>query len=346
MTCEPRRNRRRFWKSDAGDDKLAAYQTLYTVLTTLTRLIAPVMPFLAETMYQNLVLASGGRQAPDQGVNTPRSPLSVHLCGYPKPDELPTDEQLSTDMNALLRLVSLGSAARNAAKIKVRQPLAELKVQPAGDADRRAVERFADQIMEELNVKKVTLHDRAAGELLTAEVKPNLKALGERLGAGLKDVQFAVASYDQTKLAARALARLPFPLDLPGDRTVILSPSDLWVTTKAPPGWAGVADGGTQVLIDARLTDALKREGMARDVIRQVQDLRKTAGLQMEDRIELHLGTESDALRKAIEEHRDYIAAETLTVRWASAPLDGDAHRADVKIDGQPLAIMLRRIAR
>jgi isoleucyl-tRNA synthetase len=127
---------------------------------------------------------------------------------------------------------------------------------------------------------------------------------------------------------------------------VTLDPADLWVTTKAPEGWSGVEDRGTQVLIDARLTDALKREGMARDVIRQVQDLRKTADLQMEDRIELYLGTESDALRQAIAAHRDYIAAETLTVRWATAPLDGAAHRAEVKIDGQALTSMLRKVPR
>ena len=307
------------------------------MLTTLTRLIAPVMPFLAETMYQNLVAACGFAEA------KPQAAKSVHLSDYPKPDELPIDVQLSADMDALLRLVSLGSAARNAVKIKVRQPLAELKVQAAGDADRRAVERFADQIIEELNVKKVTLHDRAHGPLLTLDVKPNPKALGPKFGPHLKEVQAAIAAANPADLAAKVQQGLPFDLPTP-NASVTLEPSDLWVSTKAPEGWAGVEDRGTQVLIDARLTEALKAEGMARDVIRQVQDLRKTGGLEMEDRIELHLGTESETLRQAIDAHRDYIAAETLTVHWANAPLEGaDVHRADVKIDGQALTIMVRK---
>src|SRR5205823_2344294 len=135
-----RRNRRRFWKGEKGADKLAAYQTLYTVLVTLTKLIAPVVPFLAEEMHQNLRLAA--------------EPESVHLCDYPKNDDSLIDARLSADMAALLRLVTLGSAARNMVKIKVRQPLAELQVQPGTEADRRAVARFADQIAEELNIKR------------------------------------------------------------------------------------------------------------------------------------------------------------------------------------------------
>src|SRR5262249_35441653 len=129
-----RRNRRRFWKSERTADKLAAYQTLYTVLTTLTKLFAPVMPFVTETMHQNLVAGSDGART------------SVHLADFPEVDESLIDAELSADMDALLRLVSLGSAARNVVKMKVRQPLAEMKVQPGDDLDGRAVDRFADQI--------------------------------------------------------------------------------------------------------------------------------------------------------------------------------------------------------
>src|SRR5262249_51792512 len=112
----------------------------------------------------------------------------------------------------------------------------------------------------------------------------------------------------------------------------------------AAEGWAGVAERGTQVLVDARITDELKREGMARDVVRQVQELRKQSALEMEDRIALHLHTESDALRQAIATHKAYIDAENLTARWSYQPSDGQAHTAQVKIDGQPLTIMLRRV--
>ncbi len=323
-----RRNRRRFWKSEQGTDKLAAYQTLYTVLTTLTRLFAPVMPFLAEMMYQNL--------------KTSGEPESVHLCAFPEIEGSLIDEQLSADMNALLRLVSLGSAARNSVKIKVRQPLAEMKVQPGSDSDHRAVERFADQIMEELNVKKVIIHEASAGPLLTLDVKPNLKTLGPKLGPRLKEVQAALAATSPVTLAAKVQAGQPFELTCPGG-SVLLDPTDLWVTTKAPEGWAGVADRGTQVLIDTRITEVLAREGMARDVIRQVQQLRKEADLEMEDRIALHLATESTKLQQAIAAHKDYICAETLTTQWSEQALNGEAHRANVKVEGQSLTIELSK---
>jgi isoleucyl-tRNA synthetase len=323
-----RRNRRRFWKSEQGADKLAAYQTLHSVLVTLTELCAPVMPFLTEEMYRNLVPGSDDR--------------SVHLGDYPEADESLIDPQLSADMEALLDLVTAGSAARNTVKIKVRQPLAEMKVQPADESDRRAVARFSDQLREELNVKKVTLHE-GNGPLLTVEVKPNPKALGQKgLGPRLKDIQTAITASDPVALAARVRSGETIEVALPGE-VVALDPADLWVTTKAPEGWAGVDDRGTQVLVDARITEELKREGMARDVVRLVQELRKQAGLEVEDRIVLYLGTESASLRQAIDAHRDYIAAETLTVRWSDKPLGDGAHMANVKVDGQALTIQLRK---
>ncbi len=159
------------------------------------------MPFLCETMYQNLVVKGAGK-----------GPASVHLCDYPQADAALIDERLSEDMKELLRLVSLGSAARNAVKIKVRQPLAELKVQPAGDAERRAVERFGDQIREELNVKNVTLHDKTAGPLLGQQVRPNMKTLGAKFKAQLQAVQKAIASANPEEVAARVQKGEPFLL--------------------------------------------------------------------------------------------------------------------------------------
>ncbi len=323
-----RRNRRRFWKSEQGTDKQAAYQTLYTVLVTLTKLIAPIVPFLTESMYQNLVI---------QGTAGKRNePLSVHLCDYPGAESSLIDETLSADIEALLRLVSLGLAARNQAKIKVRQPLAELKVQPAGEADRRAVERFADQICEELNIKRVTLHDPSQGALLTQEVKPNLKTLGPKFGAQLKAVQAAIAAAAATELASKVQAGAPFTL---GEFT--LEPTDVVLTNKAPDGWSGWVDRGTQVLLDTRLTEELALEGMARDVVRQVQELRKQSGLEMEDRISLFLDTPSTILRSAIDTHRDYIAGETLTTGWVTTQPGGNSVR--VKVEGNELTIALRK---
>jgi isoleucyl-tRNA synthetase len=236
------------------------------------------------------------------------------------------------------------SAARNIVKIKVRQPLAEMRVKPGSDADRRAVERFADQICEELNVKKVTLHDPAEGPLLTEEVKANMKTLGPRFGPRLKDVIAAITGTPAAMLAAKVQAGQPLELACAGG-PVTLDPADLIVQRKAPEGWAGVAEGSTQVLIDARITPELALEGMAREVVRQVQELRKQSRLEMEDRIELHLETDSDTLRQAIATHRQYIGGETLTDRWSEEALNGEAHSNRVRIEGQDLAICLRRVS-
>jgi isoleucyl-tRNA synthetase len=325
-----RRNRRRFWKSEHGADKTAAYQTLYTVLLTLTKLIAPVVPFLTETMFQNLA---------DTGKTR-----SVHLCDYPAVDEALIDADLSAEMEALLRLVSLGSAARNQVKMKVRQPLAELRVQPADDRERRAVERFAEQITEELNLKKVALHDQAAGPLLKAEIKPNPKTLGVKYKQHLGAVGQALAAADPVSIATKITAGETFTLNCPGLGEIVLEPTDVFLQWKGAEGWVGVADRGTQLALDGRITEELKLLGLARDVIRQVQELRKTAGLEMSDRIALYLHTDSPVLQKAIATHKDYLCAETLATTWATQPLGEGAHRAQVKIEGQALTVELRKI--
>jgi isoleucyl-tRNA synthetase len=323
-----RRNRRRFWKSEHGPDKTAAYQTLYTVLLTLTKLLAPVMPFLTEAMYGNLK----GPIVRGQG--------SVHHEPYPEATEPLLDAELSAEMDALLRLVSLGSAARNTAKIKVRQPLAELRIQPGSEAERRAIERFADQIKEELNLKKVTLHDPAAGTLLGYDVKPNLKTFGPKFGNRLQAAQKALAALNPTAVAEKVTSGQPLELPLEGG-AVTLDPTDIFVQPKAPTGWVGLADRGTQLALDTRISEDLALEGMAREVVRQVQQARKNADLQMEDRIVLYLQTDADKLQRAIEVHREYIASETLVAKWAREALGEGAHRVEVKVEGLQLMIEL-----
>jgi isoleucyl-tRNA synthetase len=320
-----RRNRGRFQSNvdsldDAGRrDKWAAHQTLYTVLTTLCRLFTPVIPFLSEAMYQNL--------------RTANDPESVHLCDFPEANSALVDERLSADMDALLELVSLGGAARNVAKIKVRQPLAELRVQTTDEAVRRAVQRFPEQITEELNVKRIALHDESA-PLLTAAARLNKKTAAAKLKDKVKAAETFLATANAAELAARLKAG---PVEIAG---VPLDATDLPIEFKATDGWAGAAEKGIQVALDSRITEDLAREGMARDVIRLVQDHRKNSGLNIEDRIVLHLQTASERLLAAIDAHRDHIAAETLTVRWSNEPV-GDL--ADSKVEGQLLRISLAR---
>ncbi|TMA07902.1 MAG: isoleucine--tRNA ligase [Deltaproteobacteria bacterium] len=326
-----RRNRRRFWKSEKSSDKLAAYQTLYGVLTMLTRLLAPITPFLVEGMYQNL------ERSVDQDTDRP---LSVHLCDFPQVDESLIDAELSASMEALLRVVSLGSAVRNSVRIKVRQPLAEMKVQPANDPERRAILRFAEQMCEELNVKNVSLHDPAQGPLLRYEIKPNLKTLGPKLGERLKEVQAALAALDSVSVVEKIQTGGSLELACPGG-PVVLDKNDILVNVRAPEGWAGLSDHGTQLILDVRVTEELACEGTAREIVRHIQELRKKSGLEMEDRIRLSFQTDSSTVREAIETHKSYISGETLAVELTKEPLDGNAERAVIKLQGQTLTIEL-----
>jgi len=242
----------------------------------------------------------------------------------------------------LLRLVRLGSAARNTMKIKRRQPLAEMKVQPADERDRRAVERFADQICEELNVKKVTLHEPAQGSLLQHDFRPNPKSLGPKLGPRLKEVLSALTALDPGELGAGLESGKPVILKCASGE-VTLEAADFFKQVKAAEGWIGIAEGGTQVALDVRITESLAQEGMAREVVRHVQELRRTAKLEMENRIVLYLGTSSAPLQKAIAAHQKYIMSETLTTQWSEHPLGDGAFHVDVKMDGQPLRIELKK---
>jgi len=356
-----RRSRRRFWRGkSAGDmDKLSAYQTLYTVLVTLTKLMAPIVPFFTEAMYQNLIRQHGFDEknpsppTPLPGGERGAVPESVHHCDYPQADQSLLDEKLSQEMDALLRIVSLGSAARNTAKIKVRQPLAELKVQPADEADASAVKRFAEQIKEELNVKAVSLHSplspggRGAGgegvqSLLTMQIKANLKTLGPKAGAKLQEIKKQIEAGPPEILAIASGSTASHTITA-GDMTVEITAADLNSTPVGNEGWVGVVDKNTQVAIDTRLTKELKEEGLAREVIRQVQDLRKKSDLQMEDRIALVLQTAAPELNEAIATFKDYIASETLTKEWpATAAADG--FTSEVKAEGMGLTISIKKV--
>ena len=299
-------------------DKNAAYQTLYTVLTTLCKLMAPCVPFVTETMWQNLRL--------------PTDPESVHLCDFPPADAASVDNGLSLHMAAVQRVCSLGLSARQAAKINVRQPLAELVVQ-AADADAQAVTRFADLIADELNVKCVRLHTGSEA-LLKVTAKLNKKTAASKLGAKLKEAEDALA-----KMSAADLDASPFVL-----AGVELTAGDVVREFAAPAGWCGVADKGTQVAISITITPELKLEGLARDVVRQVQNERKNAKLDLLDKIALHLHTEAAELASAIEAHHSTIATAVQATEWSAAPLGDGAHTATVKIDGHPLTVQLRKV--
>ncbi len=232
-----RRSRRRFWKSESDADKLAAYQTLYESLVTLAKLLAPYTPFLAEELYQNLV----------RSVDT-AAPESVHLCDWPVADEAGVDEDVTFAMDCARRVVELGRAARNAAAVKNRQPLAEVAVAAAA-RERAALARLADIVTDELNVKELRLLGDP-GELLAYALKPNLKLLGPRLGKQVGAVGAALRAVDGADFVAALRTGGSAPLVLADGEQVRLAEEEVLVETVAPEG--------SRVESDADFTVALR----------------------------------------------------------------------------------------
>jgi isoleucyl-tRNA synthetase len=335
-----RRSRRRFWKSESDSDKLAAYSTLYEVLVTLSKLIAPVMPFLAEQMYQNLV-RSGGRNHD--------APESVHHCAYPEMDESLVDRQLLDDVALAQTVVSLGRSARNKASIKVRQPLREVVVRVPNRADEDALRRVEPQVLEELNIKRIELTPEV-GDLITYQIKPNFALLGPKYGKRLGAVREGLAALDPAGVAARVQADQPVAVQVPGENeTVELLPGEVVVETREREGFAVAQEGGLVVALDTELDDELLREGMARDLVRVINDMRKSAGFDVSDRITTYVQVEGpdDGDRRlaegALQQFRDYIAAETLTSNLVEGePVDG-AYRQDEKVGSATLRLAVKR---
>jgi isoleucyl-tRNA synthetase len=318
-----RRSRRRFWKSESDTDKLAAYQTLYEALVTVTKLLAPFTPFVAEELYQNLV----------RGVD-PAAPESVHLSAWPVVDEQAIDAGVSFDMAAVRRVVEMGRAARNAAAVKTRQPLAEVVVAlPAAECG--SVERLRDVLLDELNVKDL----RVAGdesELVAYTVKPNLKVLGPRLGKQLGALQAALREADTAALVAEVRGAGAVVVTA-GDSELRLVEEDLLIETGSPEGYQVESEGGRTVALKTHVDDALREEGVARELVHAVQLARKNAGLRIEDTIKLWLTVPAE-LAAVVERHGDTIRAETLAGELVLAEAAGE-YRETARLDGHDIGI-------
>ncbi len=322
-----RRSRRRFWKSESDSDKQAAYSTLYTSLVTLSKLLAPAMPFLADEMYQNLV----------RGVDA-HAPESVHLAKWPQADENLIDETLNREMALVMRLVSLGHAARQKANRKVRQPLAEAAFALGRPEERRAVETYADLITDELNVKKIRLLD-ASSEAVTFTLKPLPKQLGQKYGRKFPAIQKAILGMDAASAAPALLSGQPLHVAANAETFDIL-PEEVEVRADAKSGFAVAADGAYLAALVTDLTPELVREGLAREFVRRVQDLRKTAGLDVADRIKVYV-TATPGLKEAIEAHQEYVTAETLTVELSFDKPPASATTVEDAFDNEKVNIGL-----
>jgi isoleucyl-tRNA synthetase len=360
-----RRNRRRFWRSrDASDtDKLAAYQTLYEVLVTLSKLLAPCAPFVCERMYQNLVVQGVVVPATKQFLdgllsaketrrhdlkkqieswsvadsNNPEDqPPSVHLCSYPTPDETLLDPDLNERMALAQLVVKLGHKLREESDLRVRQPLAELRFACQDPQQRAAIERLADVIEEELNIQKLTSCDHL-DDLVSYVYKPNQKALGPKYGKLLGAITAALAAADPATLAplrrgesvtigvrgqglgvsedksknqdsgGGSLTPNPQPLT-----PITLTPADIVITTQQAAEWVSTDERGVQIALSTHLTPELLQEGIARDFVRQVQQLRKDANLEIQARIKVFYSTDDADVSAALKSWNEYIRGETL----------------------------------
>ncbi|HLF12399.1 MAG TPA: isoleucine--tRNA ligase, partial [Gammaproteobacteria bacterium] len=303
-----RRNRRRFWKAVSGDDKQAAYVTLYECLHAVHRLMAPFMPFMSEAVYQNLV----------RGVDE-EAPASVHMASWPKSDPTRLDGELLQETEVVQRVVGLGRAARNSARLKVRQPLPRLLIRVPDEAAARAVKRHEDQILDELNVKSLELIPRDA-KLVSYRIKPNLPLLGKRYGKMIPALRQFLAEADGAAIAA-AVARGETQRFTVGGQILEVEPEALLVESTSAEGFACAEDGGYLVGLDTSLNDELRREGLARELVRAVQDARKQAGLEVSDRILLMV--EGDELvAAALQHYKDYLMSEALASKWQRPAAD------------------------
>jgi isoleucyl-tRNA synthetase len=305
-----RRNRRRFWKAGADADKAAAYATLHECLTTLARLLAPFLPFLAETMHDNLVRSLD-----------PTAPVSVHLTDYPIADPASIDRALTRDMAAVLAAASLGHAARQEAAVKVRQPLPAILVHAREPERYAALERLRDQLLDELNVKELRpLTD--PGDVVSFDIRPNLPVLGPKYGKRLGAVRQALAALDPAAVAASVAAGDPVPLAFPDGETIALQPAEILVDLLKRPGFAAAQADGLTVVLDTSVTTELLREGLARDFVRGIQDARKGAGYRVEDRIAVGFVADPEVV-DAIHAFRDWVMGETLAVELGETAVAG-----------------------
>ncbi|HEY2479603.1 MAG TPA: isoleucine--tRNA ligase [Solirubrobacterales bacterium] len=335
-----RLSRRRFWDGDR-----AAFGTLRTCLLETAKMLAPFTPFLADEIYRNLQGGAEGEfgEAPD----------SVHLVSFPEVDEALVDAELEAGMAAVQRTVRLGHAARSAGKVKVRQPLRRAVI-VANEDERRSIEALADLVTAELNVNELDFVSEQ-GELVSYTVKPNYRTLGPRFGKRMPQVAAAVAALDASRVAGTLAEGGLVGISIDGtDHT--LGPDDLTLALAPLEGYEVEAEAGHAVALQLEIDEELRRAGLAREIVRAVQDARKNAGLEITDRIALGLGGDADLVDVG-REHESYIAGEVLATDVSVAGADGETvadgasgdDAAAVKdstttIDGRELRISVRPV--
>ena len=328
-----RRSRRRFWKSgvlseskgENDGDKLAAYDTLYECLVTVTKLLAPFTPFVAEELYQNLVLSV------DAG-----APDSVHMADYPEADAAVIDSDLNREMRAVMRAVSLGRAARSRAGVKVRQPLAQVFVKMRSAAENAAVVKHSALISEELNVNSTNTIE-VVNAYATVAIKYNAKSYGSVFGRELPAVLHALEHADT---AAILLSLQAGENPKVADWTIPREALSVEYTAKG--SWVVANDGTYVAVVDKRVTPELAQEGLARELVHRIQTMRKTAGFDIADSIETYYDGDAE-VAAVFTAHGDYVAQETLSrTLTAGAGPDG-AYAEDIEVEGHAVRVTVRK---
>lgn len=325
-----RRSRRRFWKSESDGDKAAAYETLYPALTTVTKLLAPTMPFMAEELYQNLV------RSVDEN-----APISVHLSDWPTVDESLINEKMNRDMTLVLKLASLGHAARNKSSVKVRQPLAEVAF-AVGNADEvRVIDEYKEILEDELNVKTVRVLS-GSSEAVNFSINPLQRQLGQKYKALFPKLREAILAAPKEESAQKLLSGLDIVVQVDG-KYYQIQPDEVEVRSEAREGFTVASEGAYLAALVTQLTPELIYEGLSREFVRRVQALRKAAGLEISDRIQLAY-VATPLLAEAIKANEAYIKAETLSVDLINQDPPQQWFASEDEFDEEKLTIALHKV--
>ncbi|MBO7189506.1 MAG: isoleucine--tRNA ligase [Alistipes sp.] len=323
-----RLNRKRFWGGELTTDKLAAYQTLYTCLETVVMLAAPIAPFITDRIFCDLNAVSGRH-----------SEESVHLAEYPKCNEALINSELEEMMSLAQRASSMVLALRRKVNIKVRQPLQKIII-PVLDKDMaKHIEAVRQLIMNEVNVKDIELITDTTG-IITKRIKPNFKTLGAKCGKYMKQVAALVASFTQEQIAA--VESNPETILTVEGVEFVTTPADFDITSEDMPGWLVASEGKLTVALDITITDDLRREGVARELVNRIQNIRKESGFEVTDKIYVEIES-TDLTAPAVESFANYIAQQTLAVEVKAVATPVGAFVVDSDIDEVPIKIAVTK---
>jgi isoleucyl-tRNA synthetase len=322
-----RLNRKRFWGTDMTEDKLSAYQTLYQCLETLALLMAPIAPFYADKLYRDLTEVTTGEAQP------------VHLAKFPEADKSLIDSALEERMKLAQTITSMVLALRRKVNIKVRQPLSSIMI-PVNSAEQRAMlEAIRNLVLNEVNIKEMKIVDSSEG-IFAKRVKPDFKKLGPKFGKQMKAVAAAVAAMSSAQIA-EIENNGAVNLDIDGQNASI-ELSDVEIISEDIPGWLVANEGSVTIAIDVTVTPELKMEGIARDIVNRIQNIRKSRGYEITDRINICFAPSEEA-DEAITRFKDYIGTQVLASSIEIAPLASEENVETLDIDGLVLNVRIEK---